>query len=351
MNRFLGAVTLATSLLCTSTIPFAKVSPGLIAGIGLAAFFAPVNIQKARAEFPEGITERFQGYVTLPNGQEVWVDYIPPKPGKETIIMLNGLTYDTTNWDKLVNRMGRTLDEGTGILRYDMRGMGKTFQKNGPVTAPIPYEAQVEDLKLLIEKMKFERKPVLLGLSYGGGISLAYTKKYADTIEHTIAVAPYVRPLTSQDEQFKALIHLEEFLTGNHLSPKEFQARYSALLKLNVDTVYPLVEPGPWNPAAVFNLTEGIRVWNATLDAEIAKIPKDKITLIAAAFDEYVEYASLTELAEKLGPALRHFEIAFSRHKVPEENPALMNLIVRETLAHLYQESCVRRFRLLGAAS
>lgn len=285
-----------------------------------------------------------RGFIKLPNQSELYVDHLKAKPGHPTLILLNGLTYDTSNWDRLVRRLE---DSGLGILRYDMRGMGKTLEKNGPVQGPIPYEAQVEDLKLLIEKVNLERRPTLLGLSYGGGISLGFAKKHGDLIDQAIVVAPYTRPLSSQDSQFKFLIRLEELWTGRQNTAKEFDKRYSALLKANVDNIYPLVEPGNWDKDAVFNLTQGIRKWNAIEDPEIARIPKGKITLIAALFDEYVEYASLRELAEKLGPSLRHFELAWSMHKVPENNPDLMSMIVKETLSELDARQCGGLFQAL----
>lgn len=281
--------------------------------------------------------ERFQSLVTLSNKQVVYLDYMyPTQKNARTIILLNGLTYNTENWDHLVETIQ---DLGFGILRYDMRGMGKTFDANGPVTKPIPYMSQVEDLKTLIKDMKFKEKPILMGLSYGGGIGLAFTAQYPKLVEHTVLLAPYTKPLDGQDKMFKAIISQENMVRSFFFMPTlDPEQAYSDLLKKNVHEVYPLIEPGSWNPDAVFNLTEGIRVWNALIDPKVIALQdKRKITLVAAVLDQYVEYNTLVTLAgilEKNG-SLNRFEKVWSDHKIPESNPYILDQLLQDIFTEL----------------
>lgn len=282
-------------------------------------------------------SKKFSGAVELTNGQKIFIDYQLPKTTNDrTVILLNGLTYNTENWDRFVVSIK---DESFGILRYDMRGMGKTFKMNGPVTSPIPFMDQVEDLKHLILDLNLTKKPIIMGLSYGGGIALAFAKTYPDLIEQAILLAPYTKPLAGQDTLFKNIIFQENMIRSLFFLPtKDPDKAYSDLLKHNVDTVYPYMEPGDWNGDAVFNLTEGIRVWNALEDYEIINLnaPK-KITLVAAILDQYVEYNTLFDLAKILGKngALNKFEKVWSEHKIPESNPYILKSVLKEVIKDL----------------
>lgn len=298
----------------------------------VALLLTPIAAQAAAKE------DGFKGLVTLSNKQVVYLDYLyPTQKNARTIILLNGLTYSTSNWDHLVNTIK---DLGFGIVRYDMRGMGKTFEANEPITKPIPYMTQVKDLKALIKDLNLPDKPILMGLSYGGGIGLAFTAEYPELVEHTILLAPYTKPLEGQDKMFKSIISQENMIRSFFFMPTlDPEQAYSDLLKKNVHNVYPLIEPGSWNADAVFNLTEGIRVWNALTDPKVRELnEKRKITLVAAVLDQYVEYPTLVTLAAILenNGSLNRFEKVWSDHKIPETNPYILDSLLKDIFQELH---------------
>jgi pimeloyl-ACP methyl ester carboxylesterase len=276
-----------------------------------------------------------EGLLQVDQGTKIYFRHLKAKANQPTFIFLNGLTYDTTNWDRVVSRIQ---DTGAGVVLYDMRGQGKTFAANGPVNSPIPYLDQVNDLKKLIDHLQLNTKPTIVGLSYGGGIGLAYAKTYPKSIEHAIILAPYVKPLEGQDQMFRFAITLENMARFFLMQPqKDFNEAYSAHLERQVKYVYPLAEPGNWDANAIFNLTEGIRHWNALEDKSMLKIPEGKISLYSALFDQYVDFAPLRELTQILGSRIANFERLWSEHKVPESNPDLLAHILRQEQRRLLQ--------------
>ncbi|RYZ85068.1 MAG: alpha/beta hydrolase [Proteobacteria bacterium] len=136
-----------------------------------------------------------QGFVKITKERELFVDYVAPKEGENTLIVLNGLTYATIDWDVFVKPL---LKRGVGVLRYDMWGQGKTLVKYAPSIAPANYEDQVEDLKKLLTVMNLKGPFNLVGLSYGGGIGLGFAAAYPKDVKNLILMAPYTEPLAGQ---------------------------------------------------------------------------------------------------------------------------------------------------------
>jgi 3-oxoadipate enol-lactonase len=82
---------------------------------------------------------------------------------KQSLLFVHGFPYDHHMWDKVVD----PLSSEYHCVTYDIRGLGKSDPGDGQYTI----EMFTEDLYSVIDKLNLD-KPVLIGLSMGGYISL-----------------------------------------------------------------------------------------------------------------------------------------------------------------------------------
>lgn len=92
------------------------------------------------------------------------VDYsLEGKKGGLELVLIHGFPFSRAMWAPQI----AALKKNYRVLSYDLRGLGKSRLGK----APQPLEAYVDDLLLLIEKLKL-KAPILCGLSMGGYIAL-----------------------------------------------------------------------------------------------------------------------------------------------------------------------------------
>jgi 3-oxoadipate enol-lactonase len=92
---------------------------------------------------------------------------------KPWLTMVTGITNDTSMWDGQID----TLKNDFHILRYDLRGQGKSSSTQGAYTI----ELLCEDLLALWDKLEIQ-KSHLMGLGLGGSICLAMGIHHSDRI-------------------------------------------------------------------------------------------------------------------------------------------------------------------------
>jgi pimeloyl-ACP methyl ester carboxylesterase len=263
-------------------------------------------------------TSDFDGMVNLPNGLKVYAIHYKAVGNAPTVVFLNGLTYDTTPWQKSAQEL---LQKNYGVLMYDMRGMGKTL--TAPVDQIIPLEQQADDLALLLNARGLDRVS-LAGLSYGGAVGLAFAKKYPARVDKLLLMAPYVRALESQDQYLTQQTQIYQFWHPYDNRPYDEIYDEDALQPFIYQT-YGIVEPSvlknPYSLGAVYQMVRGVRKFVATKIAD--DLSGVKIHLIMAGKDQYVPatdhlafWASLPE-----GSKLSRIVMADSEHKMPEVIP------------------------------
>ena len=162
----------------------------------------------------------YQTWIKVDSGKYLFVEWAPPQPNRPIVVLLNGITYTTKNWNALTAELSK---KGLGVLRFDFQGHGNTLLKYAPIIAPIPYSDQVEDLRSLLQNLKIPAPYNLIGLSYGGGIAQAFSYKYPQYVKNMILMAPYTRPI----ELFKG----QDFVGYPHLG----YAQSLGGLKLSLD--------------------------------------------------------------------------------------------------------------------
>ncbi|QDK36324.1 alpha/beta hydrolase [Bdellovibrio sp. NC01] len=272
-----------------------------------------------------------KGFVAISSQRSLYVDYVEPKAGMPTVILLNGLTYSTLQWERFAQTL---LAKGVGVLRYDPYGMGQTLLRYAPVLAVIPIEDQIRDLHALLQTMNIKGPYNLAGLSYGGGLAAGYAAAYPSEINKLIMMAPFTRPLDGQDTWIKAQIWAtRQMFPYNQYSDEEL---YDYFLHQIVYATYPSAEPivleNPFKLEAVYRLAQGIRHFNTEVLAD--RLPAGTVHLMVARQDQYIPANVLEDYWSKI-PADAKVSRLFvngSEHKMVEAVPLFTASWVYEIL-------------------
>ncbi|PIS10649.1 MAG: alpha/beta hydrolase [Bdellovibrio sp. CG10_big_fil_rev_8_21_14_0_10_47_8] len=276
-------------------------------------------------------TKGYQGYVALASKAQIYVDWTYAQPGKPTVILINGLTYSTEQWKKMAEAL---VAEGLGVFRYDPQNMGKTLTKAGPALEKMPIESQVADLKELLTQLSVPKPYNLVGLSYGGGLSIYYAATYPKDMGKLIPIAPYTEPIRSQDEWIRSQIWFNrKTVPWNQSSDDEL---YDFFLHQMVYAVYPSAEPivlsNPYMLEATFRLAQGIRHFRAA--DVVHQLPDHALNLIIAGRDQYVTRETMEDFWKVLPDRKQGSRIILqnSEHKVPEAAPHFAAALVEQIL-------------------
>ena len=261
----------------------------------------------------------FDGMVELRNRQKIHAVLYKAAAGKPTVVLINGLTYTTKAWDRMVTWL---TDREVGVLTYDPRGMGKTLEETGPAREVIPIETQAQDLELLLAHFNLADVD-LVGLSYGGALAAVHASEYPERVRNVVLMAPYVRPLKQQDQLIQQKVATYRL---THPADKRSEDEiYDDMLRDLIFQTYPIYEPvvkeHPWRLEAIFRMVQGIRKVNV-LDA-IKKLPRRSVHLMVAGKDQYVPRQDHDDLWAILGKdqKVSRINIEGSEHKIPEAVP------------------------------
>lgn len=259
-------------------------------------------------------------FVEIRSGQSLFVKWKKAKAGRPTVVLLNGLTYSTKQWDRFAFYLA---ESGLGVVQYDMFGMGKTLLQYAPIQDVIPWQSQVLDLKALVEKLKLKNGLNLVGLSYGGGIAIGFAGQFPELTKNVFLMAPFTEPLETQDLMLKAQVAATRFWYP--YNPYSDDELYDYFLKQNVYGTYPMAEPivleNPFKLEATFRMVQGIRKL-PTLNL-IQKAAPKSLHLVIAGQDEYIPREVHDRFWENVPSKAKASQMVIlqSKHKIPEVIP------------------------------
>jgi pimeloyl-ACP methyl ester carboxylesterase len=270
-------------------------------------------------------------FVNIGSAQELYVEYKAAEAGYPTIVLVNGLTYSTKQWDAMTDEL-LAQDSKYGILRYDMRGQGQTLLRYAPALYEIPVLEQVEDLRRVLVHFDVENDSYLVGLSYGGAIAVMYESLYPRSVKGVISIAPYVKPLTAQDTWIRSQIWFTR--NTNPANPFTDDELYDYFLKQIVYSTYPSVEPivleNPFKLEGVYKMVKGIR--HHELYDFLDNLSPQSTTLVVAVEDQYVEQELYDDVWSQMPDHAKRarFLVTDTEHKIPEAIPAYAAGLVLE---------------------
>ena len=114
------------------------------------------------------------GILDVDGGRLVWEAAGSGRP----VILLHGFSLDRRSWEPQMT----SLAARHRVVRYDLRGFGAS-------TLPLAPYRHIDDLRALTRALKL-REPVLIGLSLGANIALAYSIEYAADVCALVLASP-----------------------------------------------------------------------------------------------------------------------------------------------------------------
>ena len=245
---------------------------------------------------------------------------LEPMMHQPTLVLLNGLTYEKESWRSLVQHLAPL---GYGLVLYDPAGQGHSLREYPVASHPYAIEAQADDLFLVTQALGLGPKLYLVGLSYGGGLALAFAKRYPEFIQEAFLLAPYTEPVETQEKWIQQQIQWVRLTQPwNSQSDEEL---YSHYLRLNVFHVFPLAEVAilshPNKREAVYQMIQGIRNFNMFNASQF--LPEQSTHLMIGGLDQYIPRHVLERFWQQLPPSSRATKmvIRLSEHKLPESFP------------------------------
>lgn len=276
----------------------------------ICSFFLPISV------FAGLVDAR---WVEVSPSKSLYVEYHAAQQGMPTLVLLNGLTYSTAQWNKMTAALTK---RGFGVVAYDMEGMGQTLLKYAPIKNIIPISSQIRDLHTLLKKLKIKKPYNLVGLSYGGGVAFGFAIRYPKEVQNLILMAPYIKPLKKVDDYLKSQV--ESAKKMNPFIPYSDEQLYEFFFRQFVYSVYPTQEPivleNAYKLEAVFRLSQGV---GSFIPDDHVQDLKVSAHMMIPTQDQYFppsEYEAFwNRFPEKTKANL--FYVQNSEHKIPEAQP------------------------------
>lgn len=169
------------------------------------------------------------------NIKNIDVNYIQYGKGKKNVVLLHGWGQNI----QMMDPIGKRLENVATITIVDLPGHGESSE---PSTALTIYD-YCEIVKELLDKLKI-KKPILIGHSFGGRVSICYAAKY-DVEKLILLGAPCIRKNTKVSAKTKVLKGLKkvpglnklEGFAKKHMGSRDYRAASPIMREILVNTV------------------------------------------------------------------------------------------------------------------
>ena len=163
------------------------------------------------------------------------INYTQYGSGKRNIVLLHGWGQNI----EMMNPIGTKLEKDATITVIDLPGHGKSEEPKEAITI---YD-YCDVVKELLDKLKI-KKPILIGHSFGGRISIIYASLY-DTEKLILLGAPCIRKNTKVSLKVKMLKTLKkvpglnkmEGFAKKHIGSRDYKNASETMRKILVNTV------------------------------------------------------------------------------------------------------------------
>lgn len=254
------------------------------------------------------------------NHKKLYVEYTKPQAGKPTVVLVNGLTYSTSNWSAVSRAL---VAKGFGVVSFDMYGMGLTLLSNVIPMKPILFSDQAADLHALVHGLKLPAPYNLVGLSYGGGIIAAFAARYPQEAGNLVMINPYTEFLETQKNWIKDQIKNTRMMFPSNPASDEELTDY--FIRQLVYTTYPAAEissvENPYKLEGITRMVQGIRMYQPIEETKF--LPQRSLHLVISEQDQYIPqniYSNYWKAVPLISRANLTY-VKFSEHKLPEAFP------------------------------
>ena len=169
------------------------------------------------------------------NIKNIDVNYIQYGEGKKDCVLLHGWGQNI----QMMDPIGKRLEKLATITIIDLPGHGESSE---PTTALTIYD-YCEIVKELLDKLKI-KKPILIGHSFGGRVSICYASKYP-TEKLILLGAPCIRKNQKVSAKTKVLKGLKkvpglnklEGFAKKHIGSRDYRNASPVMREILVNTV------------------------------------------------------------------------------------------------------------------
>lgn len=237
------------------------------------------------------------------------------------VVLIHGGLADSRLWDDQFGEFAKHYR----VVRYDLRGFGKSDFSMGPLS-------HVEDLAALLRFLKIS-KASLLGLSLGGIIAMDFTLEHPLMVERLILAASGLRGYQG--------VRNEQGIAANEAAEKEGMEKAIALW-----LEHPFFATGKNSPIYQQRmramLTDNFRTWGPTPAPivwtwpslpVIERLPTIKPpTLVIVGDRDFVNIKAIADILTNKIPGARKAVIAGVSHHLNMEKPREFNQLVLDFL-------------------
>jgi pimeloyl-ACP methyl ester carboxylesterase len=244
----------------------------------------------------------YTGYVKV-DGHALYAEYDAPMPGCPTLVLLNGLSDSTENWNRLIAALKKP---GYGFLRFDFRGQGRSLEyeikERGSFDDSVHVEDQSRHLELILNHFGISEPLHMVGMSYGGGVAIHFAAVHPERVRKLILVAPYVIRLDQALPISRMWVGQIEMMRGMGLFPgsslEVAQRWYNQFLNHYMDHRFRRAISDETVRKACIQLTFGIMNYNAF--PLFCALPDSSVHLISGGRDTLVPRGLYSEVWSKL---------------------------------------------------
>ena len=167
--------------------------------------------------------------------KDIDINYIQYGKGKKNIVLLHGWGQNI----QMMDPIGKRLEKDASITIVDLPGHGESSEPKSALTI---YDYS-EIVKELLDKLKI-KKPILVGHSFGGRVSICYAAKY-DTEKLILLGAPCIRKNQKVSAKTKMLKGLKkvpllnklEGVAKKHIGSRDYRNASPVMREILVNTV------------------------------------------------------------------------------------------------------------------
>ncbi|MBO8171706.1 MAG: alpha/beta hydrolase [Bacillaceae bacterium] len=246
--------------------------------------------------------------------------YYEMKGQGEPLLMIHGLNLDTRMWDDQFE----VLSEQYRVIRFDLRGMGKTVMTDQPFT-------MYDDIKGLMGALEIEKAHVM-GLSVGSYAAMEFALAYPDAVDRLIVVSPGLPGMERSEIRQNDVERFQEVLQSGDLdriADMEVQMWYDG----------PGQSPDPERQAGRDRFRRMIMDAYAqppvtNMPGKLDPSPADRLhelqmpVLVVTGDRDYPEVRELAQRIEAKAPRVKNVVMEGSAHIPPMDQPEVFNQAV-----------------------
>ncbi len=247
-------------------------------------------------------------FIKLANGHVLFAKHRPARPGMPTIMLANGIPDGLDDWNGLDAKLHA---EGYGVISFDFRGQNNSLWYSGSnfsqtiqerLGGDLSWQAQVGDMHDILQFFGIQ-KVIMSGLSYGGGMALAFSRLYPAMVEKVVAFAPYIAPLKAAIAQIRQLASamFMWFPLMSESDRMELAGEYLAYTEGPLGEPELLERPYGLGVESLLAMTRGLKGLNNEDTLQV--LPKGSLALVDGTNDLVVPPSMLDIAYEKSGLA------------------------------------------------